>query len=176
MLPDEKDKLLALFDSDKRWCQDAEARDEYGSPVKFNDPSATAWDITGAMCCLFGWKRACTLFGQFERHIHKNVRLQGVNRDAAIESMVTLQAYNDRPDTAWEVIRTLVETMPTWTGVSRRSNASARSVVSRRRTGPPPQRNTEYDDSREKNGARCQSQEVPPASVIASSGSASVSK
>ena len=52
MLSKEKDKLLALFESDRRWCQDAEARDAYGSPVKFHDPLVTAWDITGAMCCL----------------------------------------------------------------------------------------------------------------------------
>ena len=123
MLPDEKDKLLALFESGRRWCQDAEARDTYGNPVKFHDPLATAWDITGAMCCLFGWKRACTLFGQVERHIHKKTRLPGLKRDAAIESMVSLQAYNDCPETAFEMICGLQKTMPVWCGVSRSSNA-----------------------------------------------------
>ncbi len=136
MLPNEKDKLLALFESDRRWCQGAEARDAYGSPVKFHDPLATAWDITGAMCCLFGWKRACTLFGQLERHIHKRRRLlRGFSRDEAIESMVTLQAYNDRPETDVEVVFTLCETMPVWTGVSRPSNASGRPAGSRRGGG-----------------------------------------
>ena len=120
MLPDEKEQLLALFDSDRRWCQDAEARDVYGRPVKFHDPLATSWDITGAMCHLFGWTRACTLFGQLERHINGNRRLlRGWSRDAAIESMVTLQTYNDRPETEFEVIFTLFETMPVRTGVSR---------------------------------------------------------
>jgi hypothetical protein len=132
MLPKATDKLLALFENETRWCQDAEARDTYGSPVKFHDPLATAWDITGAMCCLFGWKRARTLFGQLERHIHSRRRLHNFNRDEAIESMVTLQAYNDRPGTPFELILTLLETMPVWTGVSRPSNGSARSVESRR--------------------------------------------
>ena len=50
MLPNEKDKLLAFFESDRRWCQDAEARDAYGNAVKFHDPLAAAWDITGAIC------------------------------------------------------------------------------------------------------------------------------
>jgi len=128
MLPHEKDKLLVFFESDSRWCQDAEARDAHGSPVRFHDPLATAWDITGAMCHLFGWKRARMLFGQLERHIHKKRRLHRFNRDSAIECMVTLQAYNDRPETAFEVILTLLETMPVWSGVSRPSNASARPV------------------------------------------------
>ena len=123
MLPDEKNRLLALFENDRRWCRDAEARDTYGNPVKFHDPLATAWDITGAICCLFGWKRACTLFGQLERHIHKKKRLRGLKRDAAIESMVTLQAYNDCPETAFEVICALLKTMPVRSGVSRLSNA-----------------------------------------------------
>ncbi len=124
MLTNEKDKLLALFGSDARWCQDAEARDACGAPVKFHDPVATAWDVTGAMCCLFGWKRACTLFGQLERHIHKRRPFYG-NRNPAIESMVTLQAYNDRPETIFEFILTLLKSMPVWTGVPRPSNALA---------------------------------------------------
>jgi len=120
MLRDEKEKLLAFFESDRRWCQDAEARDANGRPVKFHDPMATAWDITGAMCHLFGWTRACTLFGQLERHIHKRRRLlRGLSRGAAIESMVTLQAYNDRPEIVFEVVVTLFETMPVWTRVAR---------------------------------------------------------
>jgi len=127
MLPNEKDKLLALFESDTRWCQDAEARNMYGNPVKFHDPLATAWDITGAMCCLFGWPRACKLFGQIERHIHKRRRrIRGFSRDAEIESMVTLQAYNDRPDIAFEAVLTLLKTMPVWSRGNRPSNASAR--------------------------------------------------
>jgi hypothetical protein len=134
MLPTEKDELLAFFENERRWCTEAEARDAHGSPVKFHDPLATAWDVTGAMCRLFGWKRARTLFGQLERNIHNRRRpIRGFNRDAAIESMVTLQAYNDRPETAFEVILTLLKTMPVWTRVSRPSNASARPVGSRRR-------------------------------------------
>ncbi len=131
MLPHEKDKLLALFESETRWCQDAEARDARGSAVKFADPRATAWDITGGMCCLFGWKRARTLFGQFERHIHKRRRLHGFRRDAEIESMVTLQAYNDRPETAFAGILTLLETMPVWTRVCRPATALAKPLGAR---------------------------------------------
>ena len=138
MLPDEKDKLLALLEGDKRWCKGAEACDAHGSPVKFHDPLAAAWDITGAMCHLFGWKRACTLFGQFEQHIHKRTRLHGFDRDAAIDSMVTLQTYNDSPETTFEVILNLVETMPVWTGVSSPSNAAARPIETRGRLGSPP--------------------------------------
>ncbi len=125
MIANEKDKLLAFFDSDGRWCQNAEARDAHGSPVKFHDPLAAAWDITGALCYLFGWNRAYALFGSFERHIHKRKRRHAFNRDSAIESMLALQSFNDRSDTSFEVIHYLLQTMPVWTGISRSSNASA---------------------------------------------------
>jgi len=130
MLAGEREKLLALFDSDRRWCQDAEARDVSGRPVKFHDPGANSWDITGAICCLFGWKRACDLFGQLERHIHKRRRILAFNRNEAIDSMLTLQAYNDRPETTFEVIHTLVKTMPVRTDMPGASNAHAAPVVS----------------------------------------------
>lgn len=119
MHSNEKDKLLAFFDNSKRWCQNSEARDAQGSPVKYHDPLATAWDITGAMCCLFGWKRASTLFGQFERHCFKRKRLHHFNRDAVIDCMVSLQVYNDRPETAFKLIYALLEAMPVWSRVSR---------------------------------------------------------
>lgn len=125
MLPNEKDKLLGLLDREQRWCREAEARDVNGSPVKFHDPSATSWDITGAICHLFGWKRACALFVQFERHVQPGRRLTGYHRDAVIEAMVVLQTYNDQPETGFEGIRTLVETMPVWNGVSRSTDAFA---------------------------------------------------
>jgi hypothetical protein len=110
--------------------------------VKFHDPLATAWDITGAMCCLFGWRRACTLFGQLERHIFGRRRVHRLRRNTPIESMVTLQVYNDHRETAFEVILALLETMPIRTGLLRPSNASARlgangrSVPSQRRKNP----------------------------------------
>jgi len=165
MLPNEKDKLLAFFESDRRWCQDAEARDAYGNAVKFHDPLAAAWDITGAICCLFGWKRACTLFGQLERHIHRRRGPHGFKRDAAIESMVTLQAYNDCPETAFEVIFALFETMPVWNRTPCPSNASARPIESRCNVGPPLQHNGCESRGRG-NGGRCQSQESMAGSAI----------
>ena len=128
MLSKEKHKLLDFFHCGDRWCQDAEARDASGNPVKFHDPLATAWDITGALCCLFGWKRASTLFGQLERHIQNRKRVFGFNQDAAIESMVTLQAYNDRPDIAFQNILVLLQTMPVWPGVSRIIGRTVTSV------------------------------------------------
>jgi hypothetical protein len=133
MLSDEKDKLLALFETDGCWCQDAEARDAFGAPVKFHDPLATAWDLTGAMCTLFGWTRARALFGQFERHVHKRKRLAGFNRDAAIESMVILQSFNDRSDTTFAVIRNLLETMPVRYRVSRMTNYATSTRAIRHR-------------------------------------------
>ena len=70
MMPDEKAQLLALLEDERRWCRDAEARDADGNSVSFHDATAVAWDITGALCRLFGWRRACELFRQLDRHIH----------------------------------------------------------------------------------------------------------
>ena len=42
MLPDEKEKLLALFDHESRWCQEAEARDAQGDAVHFDSEAAVS--------------------------------------------------------------------------------------------------------------------------------------
>jgi len=117
MVQAEKDKLLALLDSEERWCQDAEARDEDGNPVRHSDVAAVAWDISGALCRLFGWRRARELFVQLDRHV--NGRREPVYRparDAGIDSMVALQAFNDRDDTTFEVLREQIRTIRVWHG------------------------------------------------------------
>ena len=115
-MPDEKDKLLALFDSEQRWCQDAEASDSHGDPVKFHDPEAVAWDLTGALCRLFGWQRARVLFKQLDRHLCGKKQLKRFNRDPAVEAMVALQEYNDRADMTFESFFLELGKMPTWHG------------------------------------------------------------
>ncbi|MHC5112087.1 MAG: hypothetical protein ACYTHJ_19670 [Planctomycetota bacterium] len=136
MFPVEKVKLVGLFATDANWCQGAEARDANGDAVKFDDPMAIAWDITGALCLLFGWTRARTLFGQFERHVNKTRRVPGFNRDAAVESMVLLQAYYDRPDATFERFRGDLETMPVWEGGDRGSHGTTRKDLSLLRKRP----------------------------------------
>jgi hypothetical protein len=114
MMPHEKQRLLALFDREQRWCQNAEAQDEDGNPVTFDDTRATAWDITGAVCLLFGWKRACELFRQLDRHISGQKRDQWLNRQPEIDSLAALQDYNDDSETTYEMIVTQLRTMPVW--------------------------------------------------------------
>lgn len=116
MMPAEKEELLALFDHESRWCQDAEARDSGGSPVPFDDAAAVAWDITGALCRLFGWQRARALFGQLERHVKGTKRPHWYNRSPEIEAMVGLQEYNDRADTTFDLMLGQLGTMPIWHG------------------------------------------------------------
>ena len=93
MTQDEKDKLLDLFSARGRWCQDAEARDASGSPVHYSDEAAVAWDITGGMCRLFGWERACELF----IHAADSTGQAGDAgpRDRAMVAMGALQDFND---------------------------------------------------------------------------------
>ncbi len=119
MIPEEKDKLLALFDSEQRWCQDVEASDSHGDPVKFHDPEAVAWDLTGALCRLFGWQRARVLFRQLDRHLCGKKQLKRFNRDPAVDAMVALQEYNDRADTTFEILFLQLCNMPTWHGRKR---------------------------------------------------------
>lgn len=98
MMPDEKTQLLALLEHHGKWCRDAEAHDANGDPVTYDDDAAVAWDITGALCRLFGWQRACVLFGQMERHIVGKRRTVGwPMRDTGIDAMKALQDFTTRP-------------------------------------------------------------------------------
>ncbi len=112
MMAEEKKRLVAWFDDQRRWCREAEARDSTGNPVRFDDPEAVAWDLTGALCRLFGWPRASVLFGQLDRHISGRKRLERYNHNREIESMVALQYYNDREDTTLEALLARLGTMP----------------------------------------------------------------
>ena len=69
MLPEEKSKLLELFATPETWCQHAEAIDATGEGVSYDDDHAVAWDLSGALCKLFGWKRAHVLFEHMSRHM-----------------------------------------------------------------------------------------------------------
>jgi len=125
MMPDEKSELLTLLSGHGTWCRDAEARDANGEPVQYDDPSAVAWDLTGALCRLFGWKRACTLFGQLDRGIHGKRRSFGWPApDSEMEAMRALQNYNDRTGMTLEMIRDYVESIPTWKGITRQTQRS----------------------------------------------------
>lgn len=115
MMPEEKEQLLALFDHECRWCQGAEARDAQGEAVRYDDASATAWDITGALCRLFGWRRACELFQQLDRHINgKRMVPGGPQREAEMDSMAALQDFNDGSETTFNLVRDRIETMPVY--------------------------------------------------------------
>lgn len=117
MMPDEKSQLLALLDVPARWCRDAEALDAFGEEVRYDDASAVAWDVTGAMCLLFGWERACVLFCQLHRHIYGKRKSFGwPRRDEEMDALATLQAFNDNKSTTFEMIRGEIETMPVWYG------------------------------------------------------------
>ncbi len=126
MMTDEKTQLLALLDHRGKWCRDAEARDASGDAVTYDAISAVAWDITGALCRLFGWQRACVLFGQMERHLIGKRRAVGwPPRDTGVEAMVALQDFNDRTDTTFDLLRERLEAMPVWNSGNRASESAA---------------------------------------------------
>lgn len=136
MMPKEKEQLLALLDHERRWCRNAEAHDVNSDAVRYDDDAAVAWDVTGALCRLFGWRRACVLFGQLDRHINGKRRTIGwFARDAEMDAMSALQDFNDRVDMTFDVIRERIETMPVWHGNARRIGAASREQgVSTRQT------------------------------------------
>jgi hypothetical protein len=106
MTQEEKDRILALLGSDRGWCQEAEARDGRGSAVRHSDAAAVAWDLTGALCHLFGWDRAMLLFPQLARHLTGRRPPFGRHwaqpQDPQMASMAALQDYNDQPTTDHE--------------------------------------------------------------------------
>lgn len=116
MLLQEKERLITLFGARNRWCQGAEARDEAGQAVHYDDPGATAWDITGGMCLLFGWQRALELFPQLSRHVHQVKRSHWWINDPGIASMVALQDSNDEKGTTFEMMTGWLQSMPVWNG------------------------------------------------------------
>lgn len=116
MMPDEKTKLLELLAEPAAWCRDAEARDADGEPVTYDSDAAVAWDLTGALCRLFGWRRACVLFPQVDRHVvGKRKGVQWPVTDPGIDAMKSLQDFNDGADTTYEMVRARLEGMPVWT-------------------------------------------------------------
>jgi hypothetical protein len=126
MSPNEKEKLVTFFAAEERWCQEAEARDEAGEAVHYNDPSATAWDITGSVCLLFGWRRALELFPQLDRHVRQIKRSRWWVHNPGITSMAALQDSNDNTNTTFEMITGWLKSMPVWNGHSRCSQLPGR--------------------------------------------------
>ncbi|MCO6435505.1 MAG: hypothetical protein J5J06_00265 [Phycisphaerae bacterium] len=115
MMHDEKEQLLTLFASPGAWCRNAEAVDVNGEHVAYDNAMAVAWDLSGAMCHLFGWQRAFVLFDQCDRHIHGKRETYGWPvPDEELRAMISLQEFNDRDDTTLEVIRGQIESMPIW--------------------------------------------------------------
>jgi hypothetical protein len=128
MMPDEKTQLLALLEHRGKWCRDAEARDTSGNAVTYDDDAAVAWDITGALCRLFGWQRACVLFGLVERHLMGKRRAVGwPPRDTGVEAMIALQDFNDRTDTTFDLLRERLEAMPVWSSGVRADGSAGKA-------------------------------------------------
>lgn len=124
MMADEKAQLLALLAHEGKWCRAVEAHDALGDAVRYDDESAVAWDLTGALCRLFGWQRARVLFRQIDRHIHGKRMARGwPPRDTELDAMAALQDFNDRADTTFEAVRERIETMPVWHGNHRTDEA-----------------------------------------------------
>ena len=72
------------------------------------------------MSNVFGWRRACVLFEQLDRHI--SGRRAAIGRhagDAEMDAMGALQDFNDRVDMTFDMMRERIETMPDWHGQPR---------------------------------------------------------
>jgi hypothetical protein len=112
----EKDRILALLGNSRSWCQEAEARDGQKLDVRFDDPTAAAWDLTGAVCHLFGWDRAMELFLQLARHLPGRKPSTGRRgqppRDMQISAMAALQDFNDQSQTTHESMIAWLTSIP----------------------------------------------------------------
>jgi hypothetical protein len=125
MRTDELNELLELFARADHWCQGAEARTAGGVPVKYSDPDAVAWDLTGALCFLFGWDRACTLFCQVDKHLLKDRALRWRVHDVHIESMLALQEKNDSLGTTHDWLVTQLKSMRVFEPLPQHSASSS---------------------------------------------------
>lgn len=120
MTNEERQAILDLLTDEAHWCQDYEARDDAGKPTCFDADDAVAWDLTGALCRLFGWDRACALFGQIDRHINGKQTPVLLSRDTGIGAMVALQTFNDHPERTFAEIRNCIDSMPIWSSGARK--------------------------------------------------------
>lgn len=121
----EKKDLLELFSIPANWCQETEARNWEGNSVRYDDPSAVAWDLTGGVCRLFGWDRAMELFPVMERHMVGR-KPETSTANPGIASMVNLQEFNDSTDTSFDVLLHRLQGLP----VSREAAAESAGSIS----------------------------------------------
>jgi hypothetical protein len=111
MNPDEKEQLVALLRDAQHWCQGAEARDAHGQEVVYSDADAAAWDLTGAVCRLFGWDRARALFVYIDQQLHGG-DTDPAPEDSGIAAMVALQTWNDDVHTTHAELLARLESLP----------------------------------------------------------------
>lgn len=116
MMQEEKDKLLALFDDEHRWCRGVDATDREGNAVHYDDAHAVSWDIVGGLCHLFGWKRACKLFEPIRRYVTGRRHLGWRSQNLTIAAMSALFDFNDAEGTTHEMVILRLRDMPVWRG------------------------------------------------------------
>jgi hypothetical protein len=116
MLQEEKDQLIALFHDEVRWCRGVDAVDENGNAVHYDDEKAVSWDVVGALCHLFGWKRACQLFEPISRHISGRRHLHSPTQTQEIAAMSALFDYNDNDTTTFDEFVSQLQALPVWHG------------------------------------------------------------
>lgn len=114
MMQNEKERLIELFNDRSRWCQDVEARDAAGTPVRYDDARATAWDLVGGMCRLFGWERAQRLFPHIRRNVARLKRPATDFRDQYLAAMSALLDFNDEGQTTHSMIIARLREMPVY--------------------------------------------------------------
>lgn len=116
MFQEEKDKLIAFFDAENRWCQGVDAADQNGQAVHYNDEKAVCWDIVGGLCHLFGWKRALELFEPISRHMAGRRPVGTATRKTAMAAMSALCDFNDQEDMTREGVLERLRELPVWHG------------------------------------------------------------
>ncbi len=114
----EKAAILGLFCIPAKWCQGNEAANAAGDAVRYDDPTAVAWDLTGGICVLLGWERSLELFPQLEGHCIQQPRGPEKAR-SGIASMIELQNFNDDANTTYEMVFERLQTIPVPIGRSR---------------------------------------------------------
>jgi hypothetical protein len=103
---------VALLLDAQRWCQGAAARDAGGQAVAYTDPTAAAWDITGAACRRFGLRRASALFVQIDCHLQGRNAAGAAEDHEKIAAMVALPAWNDDARTTHGELVARLQTLP----------------------------------------------------------------
>ncbi len=103
-------KLQELFTSEDKWTKHAEARNEHGCALAYDDPNACRWCLSGAIwyCYLTQWERAIVHNKIYIYTVNNYPRCTVFNIKEPTEEILPI-LWNDSEERTFSDVRELIE-------------------------------------------------------------------